>query len=177
MSQIRLLNQISQSECSLRDRTAAYETAAKSITSALKKLQAKAKKGTATQGEVDYMKKRCEAREKMADEVISEMNKHLDLLNQGIRGGFERMHGLLSYCAATGGLSVEAALLYGSLDDYLKAQSVSDRDAASRAVELCLEHGNPFGDPGGGKAPDTAILDRYESIQDPEQAASYYPSE
>ena len=104
--------------------------------------------------------------------MIAEQEAHLDLLNQDIKGGFEKMHGLLSYALVTGGLSTEAALLHDSLSDFLNAKSASDRDATSRSVVLYLEHGNCFGvDP---KAPDTAVLNEYERIADPERSSAFY---
>ncbi len=105
-------------------------------------------------------------------EVLAAKDNLIALLDEDLRGGYEKMRGLLSYGIAMGAASPDVALLFDSLGDYLDARSDSDRKAASKAVSLCLKHGN-FGEDDDSDAGDE-ILTQFEAISDPEEASAFH---
>ena len=119
--------------------------------------------------EIAYLGKRVEALHGYHRAIEAEKDRQIELLDKAERGELEKMHGLLSYAIASGQVSAEAQLLHGSLADFLSAKNDADRQAAKRSVHLCLEHGTLTK---CDKKPDTAELDEFEFISDPEDASA-----
>jgi hypothetical protein len=169
MTPIKLKSELEQSAAKLREMRANLASEKTDILSSCDKLQANSRRGKLKPGETAYLGKRVDALKKQYQDVLAQQDKHIELQNAAIRHELEQMHGLLAYAAANSGLSVEARMLHASLDDFLHAKSDSDRNAAERAVDLCLEHGKLTK---VGK-PDTSILDAYEALEG-EDASRFY---
>jgi hypothetical protein len=124
----------------------------------------------------DLLKLKVQALEKEVEQFRAQQQKQLNLLEKALHEKHERMHGLLAYGMATGGLSPDAALLFNELGDFLAAKSESDRAAATKAIGLILDHGNVFGDKQEEKADDIddRILAQFESIADEQQRTAFY---
>jgi hypothetical protein len=110
--------------------------------------------------------------DRAAKEPISAQTALRDLLNHELTARYKSLRGLISYGISCGRLGPDAQMLRDSLDDFLQATSDGDRQAASLAVSLCLEHGTL-----GGKADDagadTEILRQFEAITDDEQRSAF----
>jgi hypothetical protein len=96
------------------------------------------------------------------------------LYNEDLRAGFEKMRGLLNYGIAMGRTSPDSRLLFDSLGDYLEAKSESDRKAAHKAINLCLEHGNLDPKEEETVTVDDDVLRRFAAISDPERRTAFY---
>ena len=122
----------------------------------------------------DLLRLKVNALEAEVGEFRAQQTEKLDLLNEALHEQHERMHGLLAYAAATGGLSTDATLLFNTLGDLLEAKTEGDRASAQRAVGLILEHGKVFGknDETGGA--DDRILTQFEAISDPAEQNRFY---
>ena len=145
-----------------------------SVFEAVKKYERGQRSGKASKelvSEGAYLAKRMKALKSRYDTVLAAQKAHLALQKQAIHGQLEKQHGLLSYGAANGGLSAELQLLHGCLADYLNAKSDADRASAKKSIHLCWEHSTL---PKVGPKPDTAILDDYERIEDPEESSKFY---
>jgi hypothetical protein len=92
----------------------------------------------------DLLRLKVNALETEVEEFRAQQTKQINLLDEAIHEQHERMHGLLAYAAATGGLSTDAELLFNTLGDVLEAKTEGDRASAQRAVGLILQHGNAF---------------------------------
>lgn len=171
MLQHQFKAQLEQSQSKVRDLGAILNEEKASIDAACDKLLAKAKRGKASQDEIAYLGKRVEALHGYHRAIEAEKDRQIELLDKAERGELEKMHGLLSYAIASGQVSAEAQLLHGSLADFLSAKNDADRQAAKRSVHLCLEHGTLTK---CDKKPDTAELDEFEFISDPEDASAYF---
>ena len=137
----------------------------RAITRELKKLKGK----DASPDKAKFIDLKIGALEKAYDEVASAQDERITLLNGELREKFQRMHGLLAYGIASGGLNPDAALLFGSLTDFLGAKDEGDRQAAEKAAFLCLEHGS-F----GRTSNEPSILAEFEAITDPEQRSRFH---
>lgn len=170
---IPILNQIEQSEAKLRKLQASLDEEQASVFAAEKKYQGNLKRGKATDSEGAYLAKRMGALKERYQNVIAAQEAHLDLQKQAIHHQLEKQHGLLSYAIASGEVSAEMQLLHGSLADYLNAKNDIDRARAKKDVDLCWEHSTlpKLGEK--SSAPDTAILDQYERLED-EDATAFY---
>jgi hypothetical protein len=174
---IRLLHEISQHECLLRDKEATLAKENAEIQAAIQELKASAKGGKITaklQSKLDYLSLRAEAYEKQCNDLISEKDKHLDLVNKDLRGTFERMHGLLAYGITNGGVSKDCELLFGSLGDFLGAKTDSDRRSAEKAINLCLEHGSLGKEAEPADDENQRILNRFNQMPDGEERTAFF---
>jgi hypothetical protein len=169
MTPIKLKAEIEQSAAKLRDMRASLASEKTDVLSSCDKLQANSRRGKLKPGETAYLGKRVDALKKQYQDFVDQQDRHIELQNAAIRHELEQMHGLLAYGLANRGLGAEARVLHASLDDFLNAKSDSDRNAAQRAVDLCLKHGalTKVG------RPDTAILDQYEALEG-EDATAFY---
>jgi hypothetical protein len=122
---------------------------------------------------VEFLKMRTSAVESAGNEVVAAQKTLLGLYDQDLRDHYQKMRGLLSYGIATGRTNPDCNLLFDSLGDYLEAKSESDRVAAQKAVNLCLEHGN-LGDKNDETGAGDEVLRRFESIEDPEQRSAFF---
>lgn len=180
---LRLASDIEQCEAALADKT----NTLKSGCTALRKDLRSLRKEVATHKDCkdpaklnklvekrDLLRLKVDALEKEHEAFRSQQQKQIDLLNKAVHEKYERMHGLLAYGVATGGLSSDATLLFNTLGDFLNASSDSDRKAAGRAVSLILEHGNLEGAKAGTDSADDEILRRFEAIRDDGERTSFY---
>ena len=169
-------SQLEQDRANLAKLQADLAAEQASVSEAVKKYERGQRSGKVSKqllSEGAYLAKRMAALKSRYETVIDAQKAHLALQKQAIHGQLEKQHGLLSYGAANGGLSAELQLLHGCLADYLNAKSDADRASAKKSIHLCWEHSTLPRIDGGGK-PDTAILDEYESITDPECSTAFY---
>lgn len=169
-------SQLEQSRANLAKLQADLDAEQASVFEASKKYERGQRSGKVSKelvSEGAYLAKRMKALKSRYGTVIDAQKAHLALQKQAIYGQLEKQHGLLSYAIANGGVSAELQLLHGCLADYLNAKSDADRASANRSIKLCWEH-STLPKVGGGEKPDTAILDEYEDISDPEDASFYY---
>lgn len=164
-------HRIEQAQAVIATKQAHYEQERASIKKELRKAKA-LKQPEQRKDKVQWLNMKLGGLETAANEVLTAKDNLIALLDEDLRGAYEKTRGLLSYGIAMGAASPDAKLLFDSLGDYLGARSDSDRKAASKAVRLCFEHGN-FGK-SDDSSPDDEILSRFEAISDPEEASAFY---
>jgi hypothetical protein len=151
---LKLQAAIKQCEATLADKTDSVQRGCASVRKDLSSLRKEFKKAKESKDlpklrklaeKRDLLRLKVNALETEVEEFRAQQTKKLNLLNESIHEQHERMHGLLAYAAATGGLSTDAELLFNNLGDLLEAKTEGDRAAANKAVNLILEHGNVFG--------------------------------
>jgi hypothetical protein len=183
-SGLRLQADIEQCEAALTDKANSLERGCASVRKDLRSLRREVNKHKDCKdpetlkplvAKRDLLKLRVQALEKEQDDFVAQQRKKLSLLISEIHAKFERMHGLLNYGLATGGLGPTPGLLFNELSDFLAAKTEGDRDSAERAVNLILAHGNVFGD----KEQTTddindRVLTQFEAITDPEECSRFY---
>jgi hypothetical protein len=168
---IPILNQIKQSEARLAELRATLDTEQASVSAASRKYEGNLGRRKPDDSAGAHLAMRMKALKGRYEAFITEQDKHLELQNRAIHDQLEKQHGLLAYALATGDLSPEMQLLHGSLADFLNAKNDADRKAAKRSIDLCWTHSTL---PEVGKKVDTAILDEFESIEDPEERSRFY---
>jgi hypothetical protein len=123
----------------------------------------------------DLLKLKVQALEGEVERFRAQTKKQRTNLNQVVHEKHERMHGLLAYAMATGGLNSDGQLLFHTLGDLLQAKSESDRASAERTVNLILVHGDVFGDKAKiTETEDDRILTQFEAITDPGERSRFY---
>jgi hypothetical protein len=164
-----------QARAALQEKRDALEKERASIKKEVRKAKA-IKDSAQRKDKIRFLDLKAPTLENAYKEVLTAQDNLISILNEDLRGRFEKMRGLVSFAIATGSATPDARLLFDSLGDYLEAKSESDRTAAHRAVNLCLVHGNfdsadrePVADD-----IDDRILAQFEAISDPAEQSRFY---
>ena len=164
-----------QARAALQEKRDALEKERASIKKEVRKAKA-IKDSAQRKDKIRFLDLKAPALENAYKEVLAAQDILISILNEDLRGRFEKMRGLVSFAIATGSATPDARLLFDSLADYLDAKSESDRNAAHRAVNLCLAHGNfdsTEREPGADDIADR-ILAQFEAISDPAEQNRFY---
>jgi hypothetical protein len=163
-----------QARAALQEKRDALEKERASIKKEVRK--AKALKDFAQRKDkIRFLDLKAPALENAYKAVLAAQDNLISTLNEDMRDHFQKTRGLLSYAIATGSATADTKLLFDSLGDYLDAKSESDRNAAHKAVNLIIAHGNPFNDKEQEADDiDDRILTQFEAITDPEQQSRFY---
>jgi hypothetical protein len=168
---------VERSEERIRDLGRCIEEQRSAISEACDRMFADRRAGKNVTDEIAFWQTKVKQLKGFCDALVAEKDNQTALLKQEgerldgeILHQYRLMRGLTSYGIANGMGTPDLQLLHASLDDVLNAKTDSDRVAAKKTADLVFQYGK-FGNEAKS---DTAILDEYESIEDPEYSSAFY---